>query len=107
MAKKPLSTLRLLMRILKRSRPSEVNRFVDDARNLGLVDDVELAVADDVDVGLIELAETAALCALTAVYLADLEAAEREGQLAVVLRDVLRERNGEVKSAAKGRCRPW
>ena len=70
-------------------------------------DDVELAVADDVDVGLIELAEAAALCALAAVDLADLEAAEREGQLAVVLRDILRERYGEVKAQATGRCRPW
>ena len=73
-------------------------RLVDDARHLGLVDDVQLAVADDVDVRLIELAETAALCAFTAVNLADLETAEREGQLAVVLGNILCQRYGQIES---------
>ena len=73
-------------------------RLVDDARHLGFVDDVQLAVTDDVDVRLIELAETAALCALTAVNLADLETAERERQLAVVLGNILCQRNGQVKA---------
>ena len=74
--------------------------LVDDRRDLGLVCDVEPAVADDVDVRLIELTEAAALGALAAVDLADLIAAEREGQLAVVQRDVFCQRHSQVK--AKG-----
>ena len=74
---------------------------VDDGGYLGLVDYVELAVADDVDIGLIELAETAALGALAAVDLAYLIAAEREGQLGIMRRDVFRQRHGQVKAQRK------
>ena len=71
---------------------------VDDGGDLGVVHDVQLAVADDVDIRLIELAEAAALRALAAVDLADLEAAEGEGELVVVQGDVLRQRHGQVKA---------
>ena len=76
-------------------------RLIDDGRDLGLVRDGELAVADDVDIGLIELAEAAALGALAAVDLADLVAAERERKLVGVQRDILRERHGEIKAEGK------
>ena len=71
---------------------------VDDRRDLSLVGDGELAVADDVDVGLIELAEAAALGALAAVDLADLVAAERERELAVVQGDVFCQRDGQIEA---------
>ena len=61
-------------------------------------DDVELAVADDVDVGLIELAEAAALGALAAVDLADLIAAEGEGEVVVVQGHILGQRHRQVKA---------
>jgi hypothetical protein len=51
---------------------------------------------DDVDVGLGELPEPALLWALPAPYLLDLPPAERELQLAGVLQDVPRERDGQV-----------
>ena len=73
-------------------------RVVDDGRDLGLVQNIERTVADDVDIRLIKLAEAAALCALAAPDLADLITAEREGELAVVGRDVLRQRHREVKT---------
>ena len=71
---------------------------VDDGGDLRLVDDVQLAVADDVDVRLIELPEAAALGPLAPVDLADLIAAEGEGQLAVVQGHVLGQRHGQVKA---------
>ena len=74
---------------------------IDDGRDLGLVENVELAVADDVNVGLIKLAEAAALGALTAIDLADLIAPEGEGQLVGVQRDVFGQRNGQVKAQRK------
>ena len=88
----------MFTRIWKRFRPRAEKVLVDDGGNLRLVDDVQLAVADDVDVGLIELAEAAALGALAAVHLADLIAAEGEGQLAVVQRHILGQRYGQVKA---------
>ena len=58
--------------------------LVDDGGDLGLVGDVQRAVADDVDVGLIELPVAALLGPLPTVDLADLEPAEGEGQLVLV-----------------------
>ena len=71
---------------------------VDDGRDLGLVGDVQLPVADDVDVGLIEFPEAAPLGALAPVDLADLEAAEGEGQLAVVSGDVFCQRHRQIEA---------
>ena len=73
-------------------------RLVDDGGNLRLIGDVQLAVADDVDVRLIELAEPAALRPLAAVYLADLIAAEGEGQVVVVQGHILGKRHRQIKA---------
>ena len=72
--------------------------LIDDAGDLRLVADIQLAVADHVDVRLVKLAEAAALGALAAVDLADLEAAEGEAQFAGVQRDVFGQRHGQVKA---------
>ena len=56
-------------------------RVVDDGRDLGLVQNIERTVADDVDIRLIKLAEAAALRALAAIDLSDLETAERESEV--------------------------
>ena len=71
---------------------------VDDGGDLRLVGDVQLAVADDVDVGLVELPEAAPLGPLAPVDLADLIPAEGEGQLAVVESHVFRQGHGEIKA---------
>ena len=71
---------------------------VDDGGDLRLVGDVQLAVADHVDVRLIELPETATLGPLAPVDLADLEAAEGEGKVAVVLGHVLGQGHRQVKA---------
>ena len=71
---------------------------VDDGGDFRVVGDVQQAVADDVDVRLIELAEPAPLGPLAPVDLADLEPAEGEGQLGVVQGHVLRQGDGEVEA---------
>ena len=71
---------------------------IDDGGDLRVVGDVQLAVADDVDISLIELPEAAPLGPLAPVYLADLEAAEGEGQLTAVLGHILGQGNGQVKA---------
>ncbi len=53
--------------------------------------------ADDVHIGLDELAEAAILGALTAPHLLDLVSLEREVQLARVLQHVSRQRDGEIE----------
>ena len=73
---------------------------IDDSRDLGIVCDVELAVADDVDICLIELAEAAALRALAAIDLSDLETAERESEVGIMQGNVFRQRHRQVE--AKG-----
>ena len=75
--------------------------LVDDAGDLGLVEDIQLAVTDDVDVGLVELTEAAPLGALAAVDLADLAAAEGEGQVIVVQGNILCQRHGQVKTQSQ------
>ena len=72
--------------------------LIDDGGDLRLVDDVQLAVANDVDVRLVELPEAAPLGALPPVHLADLEAAEGEGQLPIVEGHVLGQGHGEIKA---------
>ena len=83
---------------LETLEPEGGERLVNDGGDLGLVRDVKFAVADHVDVGLIELAEAAALGALAAVDLANLIAAEGEGEVVVVQGDVLRQRHRQVKA---------
>ena len=71
---------------------------VDDGGDFRFVDDVQLAIADDVDVCLIELPEPASLCSFASIDLADLIAAEWELQFAVVERHILGQGNGQVKA---------
>ena len=71
--------------------------LVDNGGDLRLVGDIQLAIADHVDIGLIELPEAATLGTLAAVDLADLIAAEGEAQLIVVQRHVLGQRHRQVE----------
>ena len=72
--------------------------LVDDGGDFCLVGDVQLAITNHVDVSLIKLTEASALGAFAAVDLSDLEAAEGEGQVAVVQGHVLGQRYGQVKT---------
>ena len=72
--------------------------LVDDRGDLGLVGDVQGAVPDDVDIGLIELPEPASLGPLSTVDLADLEAAEGEGEFVLVQGHVLGQGDGQVEA---------
>ena len=71
--------------------------LVDNGGDLRLVGDIQLAVADHIDIGLIELPEAASLGTLAAVDLADLIAAEGEAQLIIVQRHVLGQRHRQVE----------
>ena len=71
---------------------------VDDRGDLGLVGDVQLTVADDVDVRLVKLPEAAPLGSLPAIDLPDLEAAEGEGQLVVMQRHIFRQGDRQIKA---------
>ena len=70
------------------------------AGDLSVVRDVKLAIADDVNIRLIELAEAAALRALAAIDLSDLETAERESEVGIMQGNVFRQRHRQVE--AKG-----
>ena len=70
---------------------------VDDGGDLRFVEDVQLAVTNDVDIRLVEFPETAALGTLTPVDLADLIAAEGEGQLVAVQSHILGQGYGQIK----------
>ena len=61
-------------------------------------DSVQAAVADDVDVRLVELPVAALLGPLPPVDLGDLEPAEGEGQLVLVQGHILGQRHGEIKA---------
>ena len=71
--------------------------LVDNGRDLCLVEDIQLAITDDVNICLIELPEAAPLGPLTPVDLADLEPAEGESQLIVVQCHILCQRHRQVK----------
>ena len=72
--------------------------IVNDGGDLGLVEDVQLPVADHVDIRLIEFPEAAPLGPLAPVDLADLVAPEGKGQLAVVGGDVFGQGHGQIKA---------
>ena len=61
---------------------------------------------DHVDVGLVELPEAALLGALASPHLLDLEAPERELEVALALLDVARERARSGRSAGRTRRFP-
>ena len=71
--------------------------LVNNGRNFRLVGDVQLPVADDVDVRLVKLPEPPPLGPLAPVDLADLVAAEGEGQLTSVEGHILGQGHGQVK----------
>ncbi len=70
---------------------------VDDRGHLRVVQQTEILVADHVDIALVELAEPAFLGPFATPDFLDLEAAEREVELPVILRDVPCERNREIE----------
>ena len=72
--------------------------LVNDGGDFGLVENVQLAIANDVDVGLIEFTEAATLGALATVDLGDLVAAEGEGQFIVVQGHIFCQRHRQVKA---------
>ena len=71
---------------------------IDNRGNFRFIDNRKRAVADDVDVRLIELAETPALCPFAAVDFANLVAAEREGKFVAVQGDILGKGDGQIKA---------
>ena len=79
-------------------KPQRAERFINNRGDFRLIDDIELAVADDVDVRLIKFPEPAALSAFAAIDLADLIAPEGERQLPCVQRDIFCQRNRQVKA---------
>ena len=93
--------MRLLTRIWNRFRPSCGEGAVDDGGDFRLIDDVQLAVTDDVDVRLIELPEPAPLCSFASIDLANLIAAEGKLQFAIVERHILGQGNGQVKAESQ------
>ncbi len=82
---------------LEPAQPEALEYLINNGRNLCLVQDIQLAVADDVDVSLVEFPEAASLGTLTAIDLADLKPAEGEGQLVIVQGNVLGQRHRQVE----------
>ena len=75
--------------------------LIDDGGDFRLVENVQLAVANDIDVRLIEFPEPAALRPLAPVDLADLVAAEGESQLVIVQGNVFCQRHRQVEAQSK------
>ena len=71
--------------------------LVDNGGDFRLIENIQLSVADDVDIRLVEFPEAASLGSLTPVDLADLEAAEGKGQLIVVQGNVFGQRHGQIE----------
>src|SRR5690606_245246 len=94
---KPLQDLAVVDPDHEAADPDLAEDRVDDARDLGIVQRAQGAVADDVDVALVEFAEPAGLRPLAAPDLLDLVAAERKGELAEVLGDVAGQRHRQVE----------
>ena len=70
----------------------------DHRRHFGVEARRQRVLADHVDVALVELAETAALGTLAAIHALHLVAAEREGQVMLVLGHVAGQRHGQVEA---------
>jgi hypothetical protein len=96
-SKKPRSSLRLLSWMVN-SPIASARTPRDHRRHFGIEADAQRVLADHVDVALVELAEAAALGALAAVHALHLVAAEREGQLVLVLGHVAGQRHGQVEA---------
>src|SRR5665647_1846666 len=97
----PLGNLAVVHLDPERADRQLAERIGDHQRQLGLVVRCKLAHVDDVDVALQELAVSPLLGTLTTPYRLDLVAAEGERQLAGVLQDVSRERDGQVEVQPK------
>ena len=78
----------------------------DDGGQFGVIGGIELVLADDVDIALVEFTEPAALRPLAAIDALHLVAAEREGQLMLMLRHVAGEGDGEVEAQGQFRLMP-
>ena len=83
---------------LESAQPQGAEGSADDGRDLRLVEDGELAVADDVNIRLVKFPEPAPLGPLAPVDLADLVPAEREGELVIVQRHIFGQRHRQVKT---------
>ena len=70
--------------------------LIYDLRQLRIEVYRHIVVVDDVDVALVELSKPTFLRTLTAPYALNLVALEREYQVCIVLRDVARERHGQI-----------
>ncbi len=75
--------------------------MINDSGHFGIIEDVKLLAADDIDVALIKFAESALLGTLTAINLAHLIALEGENEIVLMLCNITRKRNGEVKAKGK------
>ena len=82
---------------LKPPQAETAEHLVNHSGDLRLVENVQLAVADHINVRLIEFPEPAPLGPLPPVDLADLEPAERKRQFAVVQSHVFCQRHCQVK----------
>ena len=83
---------------LETAQTEALEDIVNNGRDFCLIQNVQLAIADDVDICLIELTETATLCPLATVDLGNLETAEGESQIIAVQRNVLCQRHRQVKT---------
>ena len=95
---KPVQNFPVVHPNLEPLQPQTGEGLINNGRDLRLVGDVQLAVADDVDVRLIKLAEPSPLRPLAPIDLADLVAAEGEAQLTAVERHILGQRHRQVKA---------
>ena len=95
---KSIEDLSVVHANLEPPQPQAGEGLKNNRRNLGLIGDIQLTVANNINIRLIELPEPAPLGALTAVDLSDLEAAEGEGQLIIMERDILRQGHGQIEA---------
>ena len=75
--------------------------LINDRRNFCLVENIQLAVANNVDIRLVKFPEAAPLGPFAPVDLADLVPAEGEGQLITVQRHILGQGDGQIKAQGK------
>ena len=74
---------------------------VDHRGNFSFAQDIQLAIADDVDVRLVKLPEASTLGPLAPVDLADLIPAERKCQVVIVKGHIFGQGHGEIKAESQ------
>ncbi len=99
--KQPAQYLAVVHPDLETPEPQGGEGLVDHRGDLRLVGNVQFAIADDVDVCLVEFPVTAPLGPLAPVDFADLVPAERERQVAVVQGHVFGQGHGQIKPQGK------